>query len=69
MIYVCLALALVAFNVFWIFVVIMLLNTKSILIATKQLVCSFVPKTTSLGPQPAESFGGVGEMIFNSCCT
>ena len=44
MIYVWSALVLVGCNVFWMFVVTMLLNTKSLLIATKQMVCSFCPK-------------------------
>ena len=44
MIYVCSAPVLVGCSVFWIFVVTMLLNTKSVLITTKQLwwpVCEF----------------------------
>jgi len=42
---VCSAPVLVACSVFWIFVVTMLLNTKSLLIATKQLVFIFVQKS------------------------
>jgi len=36
--------ALVDFIVFWIFVMMMMLNTKSLLIATKQLVYLFAPR-------------------------
>jgi len=44
MIYVYSSPVLVGCNVFWIFVVTMLLNTKSLLIATKQLVLIFAQK-------------------------
>jgi len=45
MIYVCSAPVLVGCNVFWIFVVTVLLNTKSLLIVTKQLVFFFAQKS------------------------
>ena len=43
--YVCSAPVLVGCNVFWIFVLIMLLNTKSFLIVTKQLGFLFAQKS------------------------
>jgi len=47
MIYVCSAPVLVGCNVFGTFVVTVLLNTKSLLIATKQLVLLFAQKSTN----------------------
>ena len=50
MIYVCSAPVLTGCNVFWIFVVTMLQNTKSLLIVTKQLVLFFAKKVQTICP-------------------
>ena len=59
MIYVCSAPLLVDCNAFWIFVVAMLLNTKSCLIVAKHLVIIFAPK----------SINNLFHQMFSECCT
>ena len=58
--YVCSAPVLVGCNVFWIFVVTMLRNTKSLLIVTKQLVFFFAQKSINNLPH---------QMFFSKWCT
>jgi len=63
--YVCSAPVLVGGNVFWIFVVIMLLNTKSFLIVTKQMVFFFAQKKYKQ-PAPSNVFlNGVRVQFLN----